>query len=78
MVKKYGLIGCGMMGTEHIKNINLLDGAALHAVYETVEELAQQAAQLGGASIIARSIKELALTPGRRPPLLPFSPLRMQ
>ena len=26
-MKNYGIIGCGMMGNEHIANLNLLDGA---------------------------------------------------
>ena len=25
---RYGLIGCGMMGQEHLRNVALLDGAA--------------------------------------------------
>ena len=27
MQKQYGLIGCGMMGEEHIRFVNILDGA---------------------------------------------------
>ena len=30
----YGIIGCGMMGQEHIHNIALLDNAAVRAIYE--------------------------------------------
>lgn len=47
----YGLIGCGMMGLEHIRNIELLNGARVAAVYDPVAELAQQAAQLSGADV---------------------------
>ncbi|GIT91134.1 hypothetical protein JANAI62_15890 [Jannaschia pagri] len=34
---RYGLIGAGMMGQEHIRNINLLDGAAVTAVADPDE-----------------------------------------
>lgn len=30
----YGVIGCGMMGREHLRNIALLDGARVHAIFE--------------------------------------------
>ncbi len=58
-VKKYGLIGCGMMGIEHIKNVNLLDGAQVHAVYDPVPDLATQAAILAGGAYIASSVEDL-------------------
>ena len=32
MTIRYGLIGSGMMGQEHIRNLNLLEGAAVSAV----------------------------------------------
>jgi len=34
MTVRYGLIGCGMMGVEHIHNINLLSDAEIVAIYE--------------------------------------------
>ena len=34
MKKRYGIIGCGMMGQEHLRNINLIDDALTYAVYE--------------------------------------------
>jgi len=41
-MKKYGIIGCGMMGLEHIENINLLDGEKRStASYDPVAELAE-------------------------------------
>jgi len=30
----YGILGCGMMGREHIRNINLLDATRVHAIHE--------------------------------------------
>ena len=31
---RYGIIGCGMMGQEHIRNIALVDGAEVVAICE--------------------------------------------
>jgi len=63
MVKRYGIIGCGMMGREHINNLNLLDGAKVHAVYDPVASLAQAAAHHAGEAIVAPSIKGLVTLP---------------
>lgn len=35
----YGLLGCGMMGQEHIRNIELQDGCRVHAVFEPDETM---------------------------------------
>ena len=34
MIKRYGIIGCGMMGQEHLRNINLINEALAYAIYE--------------------------------------------
>ena len=34
MIKRYGFIGCGMMGQEHLRNINLINDAIAYAIYE--------------------------------------------
>lgn len=34
MTLRYGIIGCGMMGQEHIRNIQLLPDATVSAIYE--------------------------------------------
>lgn len=31
---RYGIIGCGMMGQEHLRNLALIDGAEVVAIYE--------------------------------------------
>lgn len=59
MTKNYGIIGCGMMGLEHINNVNLLKGAQVSSVYDPVPKLAEAAAQRAGGAKIAGSIKEL-------------------
>jgi predicted dehydrogenase len=55
----YGLIGCGMMGQEHIRNIALLEGVRLAHVFDPVAELAQQAAALAGGARVAVSLSDL-------------------
>jgi len=57
MTRNYGIIGCGMMGLEHINNVNLLDGAQVSAVYDPVRKLARLAAQRAGGATVADSIK---------------------
>lgn len=63
IMKKYGIIGCGMMGLEHIENINLLEGARAHSVYDPVGELAKLAAVRAGGAVIRSSIEQLVADP---------------
>lgn len=50
---RYGLIGCGMMGREHLRNIALLNGVEAAALYDPVPALAEQALQdAPGAGIV--------------------------
>lgn len=39
----YGIIGCGMMGQEHLRNIALLDGTRVAAIYEPDAGMAAEA-----------------------------------
>ena len=55
----YGLIGCGMMGREHIQNINLLPQGRVSVVYDPVTELAESAATLAQDAHVAGSLEEL-------------------
>lgn len=55
----YGLIGCGMMGREHIQNINLLPHGQVSVVYDPVTELAEEAATLAGDAHVAGSLEDL-------------------
>ena len=41
----YGIIGCGMMGQEHLRNIALLDNAAVGAIFEPDALMRVRAAQ---------------------------------
>lgn len=63
MTLRYGLIGCGMMGAEHIKNINLLNGAEVAAVYDPVADLAGKAAALANGARVAASLDDLVSDP---------------
>ena len=55
----YGLIGCGMMGREHIQNINLLPKGRVSVVYDPVAELAESAATLAEDAYVAASLDDL-------------------
>lgn len=63
MTKKYGLIGCGMMGLEHIKNVNLLDGAEIGRVFDPVQEQVDLALGLAPNAQAAPSIDTLVNSP---------------
>lgn len=56
---KYGIIGCGMMGREHIQNINLLPHGKVTAVQDPVRDLAQSAAELAGGAQVCDSLDDL-------------------
>ena len=45
---RYGVIGSGMMGQEHIRNIHLLDGGAVSAVSDPDENMRERAKALAG------------------------------
>ncbi len=55
----YGLIGCGMMGREHIQNINLLPQGQVSVVYDPVADLAASAAILAEDALVAASLDDL-------------------
>ena len=40
MAVRYGVIGCGMMGQEHLRNIALLPGATVTSIFEPNDEMA--------------------------------------
>jgi predicted dehydrogenase len=55
----YGIIGCGMMGQEHLRNIALLDGVAVAAIFEPDPAMrAAAAAMVPGARMVG-SVAEL-------------------
>ncbi|MCO4826483.1 MAG: Gfo/Idh/MocA family oxidoreductase, partial [Amylibacter sp.] len=59
----YGIIGCGMMGQEHIRNIHLLDNARIAAVFEPDPQMRQKAKALAPQAIFPGSINDLLQLP---------------
>ena len=55
----YALIGCGMMGQEHIRNIQLLENTRITAIYEPDTDMQNAAQQLVPDVIFPQSIDEL-------------------
>ncbi|MEM1236785.1 MAG: Gfo/Idh/MocA family oxidoreductase [Pseudomonadota bacterium] len=56
---RYGIIGCGMMGQEHIRNINLLPQGQVTAVFDPLPEIAEAGAALAGGARIAPTLADL-------------------
>ena len=63
MPVRYGIIGCGMMAQEHIKNILLLDGACVTALADPDPSMLQASQNLAGGQAAGYSD---ALGDGRR------------
>jgi len=59
----YGIIGCGMMGQEHIRNIKLLGDAHVAAIFEPDAGMMAQALDLAPGAKPAASIQDLLATP---------------
>ena len=57
MTTFYGLIGCGMMGREHLHNIALLEDAVVSVIYEPNKEMAQAASTLAPKAVFVESLE---------------------
>ncbi|MDM7930351.1 Gfo/Idh/MocA family oxidoreductase [Tabrizicola sp.] len=55
----YGIIGCGMMGQEHLRNIALLDGASVAAIFEPDPAMRAAAAALVPGARMVGSVAEV-------------------
>ncbi|YBV94310.1 Gfo/Idh/MocA family oxidoreductase (plasmid) [Phyllobacteriaceae bacterium JZ32] len=55
----YGIIGCGMMGQEHLRNIALLQDAAVAAIFEPDPVMRKAAAVAAPSAVMAGSIAQL-------------------
>ena len=55
----YGIIGCGMMGHEHLKNIKLLDGTNISAIFEPNSGMAQSALKLAPEAALVDNLEKL-------------------
>lgn len=60
---KYGLIGAGMMGQEHIRNIALLDGAEVAAIFEPDPQMRAMSAALAPMAAQVDSVEALLARP---------------
>ena len=60
MTLRYGLIGSGMMGHEHIRNLALFDGVTVAAVSDPDAGMRESAAALAGARAYACHAEMLA------------------
>jgi len=59
----YGVIGCGMMGQEHLRNIALLPDARVAAIFEPDAGMRTRAAALAPEAVLAGSVEELLGNP---------------
>ncbi|WP_299925225.1 Gfo/Idh/MocA family oxidoreductase [uncultured Pelagimonas sp.] len=55
----YGVIGCGMMGQEHLRNIALLDGARVQAIFEPDAGMADKAGAIVPDAVFYASVGDL-------------------
>ncbi len=56
---KYGLIGSGMMGQEHIRNVALVDGVEVAAIFEPDAGMRREAARLAPGAAFVGSVAAL-------------------
>ena len=61
---RYGIIGCGMMGQEHLRNIALLHGTEVAAIFEPDTGMGRAAAALAPAARFYDSVEALLAHPG--------------
>ncbi len=59
----YGVIGCGMMGREHLRNIALLPDARVHAIYEPDAEQAARSHDIAPDAVMCASLDALLAEP---------------
>ncbi|MEM0921465.1 MAG: Gfo/Idh/MocA family oxidoreductase [Pseudomonadota bacterium] len=62
-VIRYGLIGCGMMGQEHLRNLALLPGAEAIALFEPDQKMADAALALAPGAVRASGLSEMLAMP---------------
>jgi len=59
----YGLLGCGMMGQEHIRNIQLLENCHVHAIHEPDESMREAVSKLVPDVFFHASLDDLVNDP---------------
>lgn len=63
LLVRYGIIGCGMMGQEHLRNIALLPGALVTKIFEPDDFMAQGSSALAPSAQRAVSLEEVVTSP---------------
>ena len=59
MTTTYGIVGCGMMGREHIRNIALMKDAGIGVIFEPDPDMAAAAAKLAPGARLVDSLEDL-------------------
>ena len=62
-VTRYGMIGCGMMGQEHLRNIALLPGTRVVAIFEPDPQMSRAAGVLAPEAVFYDSLDALLWQP---------------
>lgn len=60
---RYGIVGCGMMGQEHLRNIALLPGASVTRIFEPDDGMAQGSLALASGAHRVGSLAEVVQAP---------------
>lgn len=60
---RYGIIGCGMMGHEHLRNIALLPGASVSRIFEPDDAMAHASLALAPGAVRVASLAEVVQAP---------------
>ncbi|QPC88022.1 gfo/Idh/MocA family oxidoreductase [Mesorhizobium sp. NBSH29] len=60
----YGVIGCGMMGQEHLRNIALLPDTSIAAIFEPDVMMRDAARQLAPHAVFVDTVEALLAVPG--------------
>ena len=62
-IVRYGILGCGMMGLEHLRNLALIEGAEVVAIAEPDPQMQKRASQLAPQAIILDDLDALLAGP---------------
>ena len=65
MTTTYGIVGCGMMGREHIRNIALMDDATVGAILEPNPEMGAAALALAPGAVRSSTVSMRCWHTGR-------------
>jgi len=60
---RYGILGCGMMGLEHLRNLALIDGAQVVAIAEPDPKMQKRALQLAPEAVMFDDLTALLAGP---------------